>query len=419
MPNIDHTDVLVCGAGPVGMLTALFLAKNGVKTQIIDQEARTTGHSYSCALHPRTLEILDDLGLAEELAARGRRIHTVAFYEGKERRAEVKLSALPGKYPYALVIEQSALETLLEKRLQDENIKVKWNHRLANLEIADDGAGASIEELCMSGKGYGVPEFDVEVKKTLQTWAKFVVGTDGAKSTVRGKIGILMERTAAPQHFEVYEMAARGLWSGEARVVLDSAYASVLWPLSETRGRWSFQVRAEAEAGDFPGKERDRVIIVEEPDEQDRAHRMQRFIKERAPWFEIPVQEVVWTTDVQFEPRLARHFGRKCCWLAGDAAHQTGPVGMQSMNIGCLEAADLARILSQILQDGSSPDLLKTYDRSHWSDWNQLLNVKVNSTQISAASEWVRRNIDRILSSIPASGPDLAALVKQMGVNIP
>ena len=68
-------------------------------------------------------------------------------------------------------------------------------------------------------------------------------------------------------------------------------------------------------------------------------------LKNRAPWFQNPVKEVDWSADVQIEPRLARRFGRESCWQAGEAAHQTGPVGMQSINIGFREAAALADAL--------------------------------------------------------------------------
>ena len=94
------------GAGPVGMLTALLLSEKGVPVKLIDKEQRTTTRSYACALHPGTLRLLDSVGLAEEVLRQGRRIETVAFYEGDSRRAEIRLSQLPGKFPCAVVMPQ-------------------------------------------------------------------------------------------------------------------------------------------------------------------------------------------------------------------------------------------------------------------------------------------------------------------------
>jgi len=417
MSNIDQTEVLVAGAGPVGMLTALLLAQNGIKTRIIDQESRTAGHSYSCALHPRSIQLLHQAGLAADAVEFGRRIDSVGFYEGNERRAEAKLSELPVEYPFALVLEQSALENLLEQRLRQAEVRIHWDHRLANLEMDDRGATATIEKLGMTGKGYGVPGLESGVKEHLQARAKFVVGADGPNSLVRTRLGIEFERAGAPQHFAVYEVEAGGGCGHEARVVLDDTAASALWPLSESRCRWSFQVTPAEVSDDFPQKERDRMVVVERPSEQDGLHQLRQLLNDRAPWFQNQIQEIVWTADVQFEPRLARHFGQDLCWMAGDAAHQTGPVGMQSMNIGFLEAADLADALTRILRKGGSKDLLKEYDRAHWGEWSRLLGFKTGATTTDKAAEWARRRAARIVGSIPASGADLACLLKQLGID--
>ena len=89
----ERTEVLVVGAGPVGLLTAILLAEAGIEVRIIDREERTTARSYACALHPRTLKLLDRMGLAAPMIERGRRVEKIAFYDGATRQAEVKLSA--------------------------------------------------------------------------------------------------------------------------------------------------------------------------------------------------------------------------------------------------------------------------------------------------------------------------------------
>jgi len=416
MSNIEQSEVLVAGAGPVGMLAALLLKQNGIDTQIIDQEARAAEHSYSCALHPRSIQLLRQAGLADEAIKFGHRIATVGFYEGSARRAEARLSELQVPFPFALVLEQSALEKLLELKLRQANVRVHWNHRLAGLEMNDRGVTATVEKLGMTGRGYGVPDFAPGVVKSLQAQARFIVGADGANSLARGRLGIAFERAGAPQHFAVYEIEAGGTCGDEAKVVLDDTAASVLWPLSDARCRWSFQVTPDKSGGDFPQKERDRMMVVEAPGEQDSLHRLRRLLNDRAPWFQNPVNELVWAADVQFEPRLAGQFGRNRCWLAGDAAHQTGPVGMQSMNVGFREAADLAEALTQILRKGGSEDLLLGYERAHRGEWQQLLGFKTDTPATAAAAAWVRQRAAKIVGSIPASGADLTCLLKQLGI---
>ncbi len=400
------------------MLTALLLKQNGIHTQIIDQESRTATHSYSCALHPRTLELLHQVGLAHEAIKLGHRVTSVAFYDGEVRHAEVRLAGLPLEFPFALVLQQSALENLLEQKLHQAEVKIHWGHRLANIDMTGQEVVATIEKLGATGKGYGVPDFESVVEKSLLAKARFVVGADGVNSIVRHGLGVPFERAGDPQHFAVYEIETAGLCGHETRVVLNDNGTSVLWPLSDSRCRWSFQVHPGKMGDDFPAKDRDRLQMVEPSGAHDKLHQLRLFLDHRAPWFRNQIVELVWSADVQFEPRLARQFGQDRCWLAGDAAHQTGPAGMQSMNIGFREAADLARALTQILRHGAAIELLTVYGCAHWSEWQRLLGFKGGSPAVDAASEWVKPRAARIAGCLPASTTDLTALLKQLGIRL-
>src|SRR5579859_3628378 len=129
-----RTEVLVVGAGPVGLWTALSLAHAGVEVSIIDRESRVTARNYACALHPSTLKLLDRLGLASAAIERGRPIQKLAFYEGESRRAEIDLAGCSKEFPFLLILPQSALESLLEQQLRLAGVAVYWNHRFEGLE---------------------------------------------------------------------------------------------------------------------------------------------------------------------------------------------------------------------------------------------------------------------------------------------
>ena len=92
-------------------------------------------------------------------------------------------------------------------------------------------------------------------------------------------------------------------------------------------------------------------------DEQIRQY-VEKVARHRAPWFSAGVKEITWCTEVVFEQRLAKQFGRDRCWLVGDAAHQTGPVGVQSMNVGMAEAEALAGVLRKIVSEEAPLELL-------------------------------------------------------------
>lgn len=416
MAHKNQTEVLVVGAGPVGMFTALLLARGGVETQIIDQAPQTAGHSYACALHPRTLSLLSEAGIAATALGASKRIESVAFYQGAARQATVQLSRLAVPFPFALALAQSGLEDLLQSELRRSGVEIAWNHRLSQLENHEEGASASIERLASTGQGYSVPEFELTVKDSVRVEARFVIGADGQNSTVRQRLGIPFAPAAAPQFFVVYEGEAGEESGQEVKVVLDEATDSVMWPLAGRRLRWSFQLPATGMLEEFPSKDRQRVVVVESPGEKDSLHQLRKLLKERAPWFECPIEEVVWGTDVQFEPRLARQLGKGCCWLAGDAAHQTGPVGMQSMNIGFREAADLVAAIGAVLRGDKGVDLEKRYGHEHWQEWKRQLGLASMPQVRGAANEWVRRRALRILSSLPASGHELSELLNSLGI---
>jgi 2-polyprenyl-6-methoxyphenol hydroxylase-like FAD-dependent oxidoreductase len=142
-----------------------------------------------------------------------------------------------------------------------------------------------------------------------------------------------------------------------------------------------------------------------------------RVAKQRAPWFTAGVKEIAWCTEVVFEQRVAKQFGRERCWLAGDAAHQTGPVGVQSMNVGMHEAATLAGALRKILRENAPLDLLATCDREWQAEWQRLLGLTGGLKPKPDTSAWVRERRARILSCLPASHEDLAPLANQLGLD--
>jgi NADPH-dependent dioxygenase len=414
MPNNTQTEVLVVGAGPVGMLTALLLTQHGIRTRIIDQESRTAAHSYACALHPASLGLLERAGIAEDVIELGHRIETVGIYEGAARRTQANFSGLPGRHPFVVVLEQSVLEDLLEQRLRGCGGKVEWNHRLCQIEPGADGVEASIEKLAPSGRGYIIPEFETVVKDRLKGRADFVVGADGHNSLLRQQLDIRSVRAGAAELYAVYEIETVEPADHEMKLVLSDGAVSVLWPLAENKCRWSFQVVPPAAAAEFPQKDRDRLIIVQAPSDWDSLHHLQHFRAERAPWFQAHIKGVIWTAHVQFERQLAAKFGQGRCWLAGDAAHQASPAGMHSMNAGLREAADLADKFKSILRDHADLGVLRNYEEVHRAEWEALLGLKRAAEPPSQLSPWVREHFPVILSSLPASGEDLSHLLEKL-----
>ena len=390
-------EVLVVGAGPVGLVAALFLQQNGGRVQIVDMHQRTTQHSYALAIHPRTLQILDEAGLSEELIGAGRKLTKVAYYEGRERRAEIDYSALASKHPYLLVIRQSLLERAVEKALRKTKLKVLWGHRLQSLDADGATPRAEVVELDQVATGYPVARSEWVVVRSKTIQPTYVIGADGYDSAVRRMSGIEMEEYGAGQIFSVYEVEAAGELPSEVRVILDPELTSVYWPLEEGRCRWGFQIREASE----------HAASME---------RLGQLISARAPWCTARPTQIYWSTLGLFERRLTRSFGKGGVWLAGDAAHQAAPVGVHSMNSGLVEARELATRIARIQRDGGALSLLQEFASETHEAWQWLLGAGRAIRALPGADPWVRHTAARILACIPASGDDLEPLLKQIGL---
>jgi 2-polyprenyl-6-methoxyphenol hydroxylase-like FAD-dependent oxidoreductase len=410
----ERTEVLVVGAGPVGLLTGILLAEAGIEVGIIDREDRTAARSYACALHPRALRLLDRMGLAAPIIERGRRLDKIAFYDGATRQAEVKLSGLGGPFPFMVILPQNVFEDLLEQRLRKAGAAVTWNHRFNDLQSEAGTVVATVEELGATGTGYIVPHWETVVKRSFTIRAQFLIGADGYGSLVRQRLGIENTRVAGPEFFAAYEFEPMDKVEDEVRVVLDQSTTNVLWPLLGNRCRWTFQLLKSDTASEFPDKERRGGRFAEKAVDERIRQYVEKVAKQRAPWFSAGVKEITWCTEVVFEQRIARQFGRDRCWLAGDAAHQTGPVGVQSMNVGMAEAASLTGALRRILREKAPVSLLETCDREWQAEWRRLLGLTGGLKPRNEASPWVRERRGRILSCLPASHEDLEPLAGQL-----
>jgi NADPH-dependent dioxygenase len=389
-------EVLVVGAGPVGLTAALFLQRNGVRVEVIDMDQRTTQHSYALAIHPRTLRILDEAGLAEPLIAAGRKLTKVAYYEGRVRRAEIDYSSLNSRHPYLLIVRQSVLESALAEALRGEKVKVLWGHRLQSLNVDGGIIQAEVAKLDHVAAGYPIARSEWVIAGIKTIRPAYVIGADGYDSAVRRMMGIDMEEHGAGEFFSVYEIEAAGELPAEARVMLDPDLTSVYWPLEEGRCRWGFQVRSASEHATSMA-------------------RLEQLIAAKAPWCTARPTQIYWSTLGMFERRLARTFGNGGVWLAGDAAHQAAPVGVHSMNSGLVEGRELAARISRIQRAGALPSLLQEFATGTHEAWQWLLGGR-GARALPAADPWVQQTRARILDCVPASGDDREALLGQVGL---
>ncbi len=412
----EKPQVLVVGAGPVGLLTALTLARRGVRTRVIDEGWRTAAHSYALALHPSSLRMLDKMGLADEIVAKSYVVKKVGLYEGEERRGEIDFSQLDGLFNFIAVMPQSKIEDVLETALESDGTAVKWNHRLSRLEPDTDHVDVTIDRMTMESLGYAVAHTEWVVAASHEHKIPFVVGADGHTSMVRRSLGIEFENAGRTRYFAVFEFKTDFDLEGEMRLVLGERTTSVVWPLPNGLCRWSFELT------DFVAppatRAKDRFLIQREELPELTDENLRHLLEVRAPWFTGEISSVEWRTVVRFEQRLATRFGLGRTWLAGDAAHMALPVAVQSMNVGFSEGRRLGNLIADVLEDGAEVGSLQTYGAERLDEWRLLLGLEGSVAPTADAPPWVRKHARRLISSVPASGGDLKRLLERIGLSV-
>ena len=421
MPNPStKIDVLVVGAGPSGLLAALELAQAGVSVEIIDRAPCPTARSCACGLHASSLERLGRLGLEASLLDAGIPIQTFSFHEGSEHRADLRVGGSPGASGRGLLsIPQDRLEAILEKAAHDRSIRVSWGYRLDDLHQDDHTVRATVEKLGLTSVGYPFARSEEMVEREIEVYAKFVIGADGAASHVRQVLGIPTRACGPAVSYEIFEFKPasppQNTPVDEVRVAVGPGSLDTLWPLPGGGWRWSLQLDTPS-SGEHPDKERSAFVVLNDVTDGAEHQRVDKHIRTRAPWFQAGIAEINWQTLIDYEPKVATRFGQDRCWLAGDAGHQTSPIGMQSMNVGLREAADLAQRIAKILRSGSSLDLLGEYNLQRLTEWSRLHGQAEFLIAGPRASGWAAGHRSRILPCIPESGAALVELAAQLGL---
>jgi 2-polyprenyl-6-methoxyphenol hydroxylase-like FAD-dependent oxidoreductase len=325
--------VLIVGAGPTGLVLALWLAKLGVTVRIIDKTAEPGTTSRALAVQSRTLELYRQLDLADEVVARGHKTPAVNLWVKGERAAHVSFETIGEDvtpYPFLKIFPQDEHETLLIERLATFGLTVERQTEL--LGFTDGPAGVTAR-LC---KPDGTDE-------TCE--ADYIAGCDGARSTVRGAIGGSFPGGTYRQVFYVADVEAAGpSVDGELHVDLDEADFLAVFPLAgEGRARLIGTVR-DARA--------DHAEDLKFEDVSDRAIRNMK----------VEVRKVNWFSTYHVHHRVTDHFRKGRAFLLGDAAHIHSPAGGQGMNTGIGDAINLAWKLTWVLS-GRAPDaLLDSYE---------------------------------------------------------
>lgn len=408
-------EVIVVGAGPVGLVTALSLAKRGVRVEIIDEAWAEGSQAYALALHPRSLTLLDELDVLEPVLEMAYRVDQIGLYGEGERRAALSLSTLDCKHPFVAVLRQDRLEALLMKKLASHHVKVQWSHRLRTLEPHADHVEIEIDRLGKESLGYAIAHTEWVIESSKKHKVPFVIGCDGHHSLVRRRMEADFPEVAPAQHFAVFECKTDFDFGGELRLMLNASNANVVWPMPGKHCRFSFELPDYG--GPPDGRFKSRIMVEMGADrypvlEEDR---MQALLAERAPWFDGQIEDVYWRLVVRFERRIASSFGSGRVWLAGDAGHMASPVGIQSMNVGLREGCTLADTIADVLKGDADASALSAYGAARQTEWQALQGLDGRDLSRGHIDPWLTQHAAEIRGGLPVSGPELDTLMRKLG----
>jgi 2-polyprenyl-6-methoxyphenol hydroxylase-like FAD-dependent oxidoreductase len=330
------TDVLVVGAGPTGLTLAIDLGRRSIDCRVVDRATTRHTRSRGKGLQPRSLEVFDDLGVAEAALAAGRTHHHVRLYSRGRLALDLDVPARPPQpgvpYPNLVVLPQWRTEQVLRTRLSEVGGAVQLGRELIGLDQDDDGVTAT------------VVDHDTGAREEIQ--AAFVVGCDGGSSTVRTLAGIAMRGDSHEEHFVLGDVRIEGLPSdGSSFAWFDDDGYLAADPL-DGNGTWQVQASVRPDAAGH--LERASVELF------------QRLFTERG-FGHVRLSDATWLSD--FSPRVAivDRYRAGRVFLAGDAAHVHSPAGGQGMNTGIQDAYNLGWKLDAVLRGRAGHPLLDTY----------------------------------------------------------
>jgi 2-polyprenyl-6-methoxyphenol hydroxylase-like FAD-dependent oxidoreductase len=330
VPSMRQTDVLIVGAGPVGLALRLELARLGIDTVQVDKHAAGLNTSRAAVIHARTLEVLEPGGVVPALLARGIEVPDFRVREGEKVLLHIGFADIPSRYRYALMCPQNDTEAILQARLDALGARIERPLRFMG---ATDAPGGLVAQLAR-------PDGTV-----TQLFARWIVGCDGARSAVRENAGIAFVGDDYAEQFVLADV--RMDWPigrDEVSLFFSAAGLMVVAPLPEPDGgsRDRYRIVATvASAATTPTREE-----------------VDALLRERGPGTApARIRELAWSSGFHLQHRIAAQVFKDRTLLCGDAAHVHSPAGGQGMNTGIQDAVALAAPLAQAVRQGDQEGL--------------------------------------------------------------
>ena len=386
--NVHLAEVLVVGAGPVGLMLAADLARRGVDVHIVDALPAPTTESRAIVLHARSLDHLEALGVLDEILDGGIRSTGMELHTNHRTIARAAFDGIQAAHPYSVSIPQTDTEAVLARRLRELGVNVDRSATLTDLHQDDHGVDAVIAK----------PDGAVE------TWrARYVVGADGARSTVRHLVGEHLSGTFSGDDFLIGDVEGTHPYERSHFHTFFSpgTETALLFPLPKSRVRVFAQLPADTDPF--------RPVTVDW---------LQDVLDERG--VELRITGTHWLTRFELKHGQVARYRIGRAFLAGDAAHIHSPAGGLGMNTGIQDAANLGWKLALALATPASANLLDSYQAERHPVAAHVIRFTTamsrTGTVQSPIAQHMRNSALHLGMDIPAMAAHLAGIIEQQNV---
>ncbi|MEV0804774.1 FAD-dependent oxidoreductase [Micromonospora sp. NPDC050200] len=346
--------VLVAGAGPVGLTVAHELARRGVAVRIVERAKGPAATSRATATHARTLEIFDQMGVLPRLLHRGQRVvHFSLHMRGRRLvRFDTNYADLPTRFPFSLMVDQVITEEVLRQSLAELGVPVEWDTELQRFEPSEDGVSVSL--------GHG----DGSVEQLDVPW---LVGADGARSTVRKQLGLRLLGDTTQTWMNADVVIDADL-QRDSNHLLHTGKGTILLVPFPDPGKW----RA--------------VDTVDVSDAEDWELVRARLARKISLALRRPVEVATptWVSVFTVQQRMIQQMRVGRCFVAGDAAHVHSPASGQGMNTGIQDGYNLAWKLADVVRGYAAEELLDSYSAERVPIGKTLLGSTRTATALVA-----------------------------------
>lgn len=323
--NFD-TDILIVGAGPVGLFLANECARRGLKWRLVETRSSQSEHSKALAIFPRTLEIFDMAGLVDRFLDAANRVTSVAVVEGERQLAHMRFEPEQSPFPFVAMVPQDVTERLLVEQLQAKGGHVEYDTSFTSAVQHEDGVTVTLAQ-------NGQQE---------ELTAKYVVGCDGAHSAVRHLLDLPFEGAEYNDSFILADVETNDFLPANELQLCPSEFGPVaIFPMSAERRRVVATV--DSVDADPPSLEL-----------------VQKILRQRGP-AGIEARSLHWSTYFRIHQRQVAQLRVGRIFIAGDAAHIHSPFGGQGMNTGLHDVWNLVWKLDFAVHDRANESLLDSY----------------------------------------------------------